>query len=156
HRTTRRGVPISGMPAFDQLTDAQVNSLVEVLDGLWSNRPEPGAPIEVPPPPPTATPARGAQTDAALCAMCHGERGHGDGIAASSIRDAEGHPVRPANLASGRLKAGSEPEQIYLRIAAGIPAGGGAYLMPSFRAALSPEEIWSVVRYVETEFLGRR
>lgn len=155
-RTIRSGLPISGMPAFDQLTDAQINSLVQVLAGLWASRPEPGVRIEVPPPPPSATPARGAQTYAALCAMCHGERGRGDGGAAASIRDAEGHPVRPADLAAGRLKAGSEPEQIYLRIAAGIPAGRGSYLMPSFRSALPPEEIWSLVRYVETEFLGRR
>ena len=154
-RTIARGLPVAGMPGFARLTEAQINSLVQVLGGLWADRPEPGAPIEVSPRPPSATPANGAPIYTAFCGTCHGSQGRGDGVAALAIRDPDGRLVRPSDLAAGRLKAGSEPEQIYLRVAGGIPAGGGAYLMPAFRSALSPEQIWSVVRYVETAFLGR-
>lgn len=144
-RTIRRGLPSSGMPAFPQLTDAQVASLVQVLDALWRDRPEAGPPIDVPPRRPAVAPAVGAGVYAAYCAACHGDQGRGDGLLAGAL------PTRPANLAAGELKAGAEPEQLYLRVAAGIPP-----LMPSFRATLSADSIWAVVGYIEAEFLRRR
>ena len=146
-RTIRRGLPLSGMPAFSQLSDAQVNSLVAVLNDLWKDRPAAGPPVEVTPrPEPTPTTlAVGEGLYKAYCAACHGEMGRGDGPAAASL------PTRPANLANSELKAGIDPEQVYLRVAAGIPP-----LMPSFRTALSPDSIWAVVSHMEVRLLRRR
>ena len=146
-RTIRQGLLLSGMPAFSQLTDAQVSSLVTVLNQLWHDRPAAGAAVEVRPrPDPTpAALAVGESVFRTYCATCHGEMGRGDGPAAASL------PTRPANLANSELKAGIDPEQVYLRVAAGIPP-----LMPSFRTALSPDSIWAVVSHIEVRFLRRR
>lgn len=145
--TIRRGLGTSGMPAFSQLSDAQIVSLVEVLDGLWVKRPAPGTAIVLPPAP-AVTDARlvaGASTFERACSTCHGPQGRGDGPLAASL------PTRPADLASGHVKAGAEPEKLYMRVAAGVPP-----LMPAFRTALSEDEIWAVVQYVETRLIGRR
>ena len=134
------------MPAFDVLSDAQIESLVDVLKDLWKDRPDPGERIVAPPRPPASPPhpASGAEVYRRLCLLCHGERGRGDGPAAAGLS------TRPRNLAAGELKAGSDPEQLFVRVSVGIPP-----LMPEFRKVLTPEEIWAVVHYLESEFLGR-
>lgn len=146
-RTIVRGLPLAGMPAFGQLSEVQVRSLVRILDGFWVDRPEPGPAIDVPAPPPANGELlrQGGALYVSRCAMCHGEQGRGDGPAAQNL------PTPPANLAAAGVKAGTEPEQLYLRVAAGVPP-----LMPSFRTNLAPDEIWAVVRYVETAFLRTR
>jgi nitrate reductase gamma subunit len=143
--TIRHGLPVAGMPAFDQLTTAQIDSLVSVLEGFWVNRPAPGAAIKVPPRPQQsdAMVARGQALFAQNCVACHGAAGRGDGPA--------GVALKAANLAAGALKAGHEPEQIYFRIAAGIPAAS----MPAFRASMSTDDIWSVVTYLEHDILPK-
>ncbi len=142
-RTIRHGLRRAGMPAFAELTDAQVRSLVGVLNHLWVDRPAAGAAIDVPlPPRPTSRVlARGRTVYEQFCAMCHGLQGHGDGPAAANL------PTTP-DLAAGKVKAGSEFEQLYLRVAAGIPP-----LMPAFQTTLSPEDVRAVAWYVETEVL---
>jgi mono/diheme cytochrome c family protein len=133
------------MPAFSQLTDGQVNSLVTVLNELWKNHRAAGPVIAVPPrPEPTAAAlAVGEAVFRTSCATCHGELGRGDGLLAASL------PTRPATLAPGELKAGETAEQIYLRVAAGVPP-----LMPAFRATLSPDSIWAVVSHIEVASCG--
>ena len=69
------------------------------------------------------------------------------------MEDFPGHELLPANLAAGQVKAGVDPVQLYLRIAAGIP-NGDAPLMPSF-SYLSPEEIWALVGFLEAEVLPK-
>ncbi len=146
-RTIKQGLPLSGMPPFDELSDAQVASLVAVLDELWVNRPVPGTTIEPPPAPPATAErlAAGSAIFARACSSCHGPEGRGDGPVAASL------PTRPANLAAGRVKAGAAPERIYVRVAAGTPP-----FMPAFRTTLSQDEIWAVVQYVETQFIQQR
>ena len=51
------------------------------------------------------------------------------------------------------MKVSDDGDQLYLRIAAGIGAGYTGYLMPSFDEALSPEEIWALVGYLQSEIL---
>lgn len=144
-RTIRRGLVSSGMPAFAELTDAQVASLVQVLNALWGDRPEAGPPIEVASRPASVDAVVGPGVYASYCAACHGGQGRADGPLAGAL------PTRPANLAAGELKAGTEPEQLYLRVAAGVPP-----FMPSFHASLSADSIWAVVGHVQAEFLRRR
>lgn len=146
-RIIRDGLPLSGMPAFSQLSEAQVTSLVAVLDALWKDRSPSGPAVEVPPRPAfeSDTAGEGEAIYRTHCLSCHGELGRGDGPVAASL------PTPPANLAAGELKAGTDPVQIYLRVAAGIPP-----LMPSFRTVLSPDSIWAVVNHVEARFVRRR
>ena len=145
-RTIRNGLPPSGMPGFARLTDAQVASLVGVLDKLWRNRPAAGPSVTVPARPvrSPAVVAAGATLYRTYCATCHGETGRGDGPLAPAL------PTRPRDLAAGQLKAGAEPEEIFRRVAAGIPP-----LMPTFRLSLRPDSIWAVVGFVEAQFPRR-
>lgn len=114
------GLPSSGMPAFAALTEAQVDSLVAYLDYVWVDRPDPGPAVAI-----TAVPtynaemrARGAELYASACVACHGATGGGDGPAAGLIEDYPGHPLPPADLAAGHIKAGADSTQLYYRIAA--------------------------------------
>ena len=79
-------------------------------------------------------------------------------------------PVAPLELVlepaprdfSDGFKLGTEPEQLYLRVAAGIPPGMPPTSLEvieelqSVKTPLTREEIWAVVYYVQTEFLDSR
>lgn len=147
------GLPSSGMPGFAALTAAQVDSLVAYLNYVWVNRPDPGPTVDITPVPvfDAAMGDRGRQLYATACAACHGPTGAGDGPAAGLIEDYPGHPLPPANLAAGEIKAGSDPIQLFYRIAAGIP-NGATPLMPAF-SYLTPDEIWSIVAYLRREII---
>ncbi len=147
-RTTREGIVTAGMPAFDELSGEQVTSLVGVLNRLWKDRPAPGETVVVPVAPSTVDVQTGAALYAAMCLACHGEKGRGDGPAAAEIKDWKGRAVPPRELTSGQLKGGRSPEQLYLRIKVGVPG-----LMPAMGACLPPDQIWSIVRYLEASVL---
>lgn len=149
------GLPSAGMPGFDLLTDAQVDSLVSYLDYLWIDRPVAGPLVEITPAPTFTTALReqGGELYAANCASCHGATGAGDGAAAAFIEDFPGHLLPPADLVAGDVKAGADPVQLYYRIAAGIP-NGNAPLMPGF-SYLSPDEIWAIVAFLRHNILPR-
>ncbi len=142
-----RGLPASGMPAFDRLSERQVDSLVAVLERMWTDRPKPGPRLE-----PgsdaefrAASAERGRELYQTYCTSCHGQDGRGDGPAAAGL------PVRPTNLAAGELKAGTSREELYYRIAAGIPGEGGP-LMPA-HSFLQPGQIRSIVAYLRRDVL---
>ena len=147
-RTIRTGLVPAGMPAFDELSAEQVTSLVAVLDRLWKKRPDPGETIEVPAAPATASVEAGKALYMSLCVVCHGETGRGDGPGSAAIKDSKGNPVPPRNLTRGRLKAGRSSEQIYLRIKTGAPP-----VMPPMGVGLPPDQVWSIVRYLEASIL---
>lgn len=141
------GLPVSGMPSFGHLTEAQVDSLVGVIDYFWVGRPTAGPTVDLGNPPllDAGKAQAGKETFAAMCSACHGATGHGDGPAAASL------PTRPADLAAGRVKAGTSPTQLYYRIAAGIPGDQGQE-MPAF-GSLGQEKIWSLVAYLRDDLL---
>lgn len=154
------GFPASGMPAFDHLSVGQVDSLVSILDELWKDRPASGETIIVPPRPTITadTIAAGAGLYEVMCMTCHGEKGDGQGPSFVGL------PTAPRDFTQGELKAGTDPVQMYLRTAAGIPklmVGFGLGLdpnkhpdLPEPLTRLSPEQIWSIIDYVESEFMG--
>lgn len=152
------GLAGSGMPAFDRLSANQLESLVEVLEALWKDRPEPGERIAVPPRPAvtTETVAQGRELYASHCAVCHGDTGAGDGVLQSLRTDAAGHVVPPRDLRTEPLKGGPDLRQLYYRIAAGMPRAKDGdliqWLMPSY-PYLSPEKTWAIIDYLEQEVL---
>lgn len=145
-RTIRAGVPVSGMPAFEALGEEQIASLVAILTQLAENRVEPAPPIDVPPAPPMSEPivAAGATLYGTNCAPCHGASGRGDGPAAAL------YAVPPRDFTAGLFGGGDRPEDLYLRVAAGVPP-----TMPAFGHGLEPDQIWAIVRYMERTYLGR-
>jgi respiratory nitrate reductase gamma subunit len=154
-RVLLNGLHGSGMPAFDALNERQIASLVSVLNVLWKGRPAAGNGIAVPPRPEMsdALVAAGKEVYEGACTSCHGPKGRGDGPIADSIKDSYGHPIRPRNFTAGTLKGGPSATQVYYRIAAGIPAGDGNWLMPPQNGNLSPDKIWAVIAYLESEVL---
>jgi nitrate reductase gamma subunit len=156
YRTMVEGLPNAGMPAFDELSDDQLKSLVGVLNDMWRERPASGQAIKVKARPAVtgSTLKLGKEVYTDYCVSCHGETGRGDGEFAEGIVDGNGEAVPVANLARGRLKAGRSTEQVYLRIVTGIPDGENGYLMPP-SDSLTDEETWALVHYLETDILPR-
>ena len=110
---------------------------------------QPQAPVAVPPPPPP-TPgviASGRRIyQKAQCAECHGEGGRGDGPSAPTMKDDRGLPIAVPDFTRWPLKRGSKPEALYLTIATGLSGTP----MPSYADALDAEEIWVLVRYLDS------
>jgi len=146
----RRGMPGTAMPSWAALSDRQLADLLATLKAFspaWGKK-GPGTPIVVPPEPPGTAESvqRGhAVYDKMGCATCHGPSGHGDGPAASTLRDDQGNPIRPADFTvPGGLKCGDSPERVYTTFMTGL----NGTPMPSFDGQLGPAEAWDLVHFV--------
>lgn len=84
--------------------------------------------------------------EGANCSACHGPRGAGDGPTADNYLDDWGWPIRPRNLQTGVFRAGQESVDLYRTIASGIKGTP----MPSFAGAMTPEQIWDMVHFVQS------
>lgn len=111
------------------------------------------APITVPPEPAVsmASLKHGHDLFTANCAFCHGDQGHGDGIAASGLTDTWGNPITPANYTlpagtAGGVKLGHDSAHLFKTVHNGI----GGTPMPTFGDVLKPDEIWDVVHYIQS------
>lgn len=109
----------------------------------------PAPAIEVPadlPPPTSDSITRGQQTFAKNCATCHGPKGAGDGPQVKDMKNDNGRPTKPRDLARGIFKGGGEPGRLYVRIAVGMPGTP----MPASSGALKPDEIVDLVNFVRS------
>ncbi len=155
-RSISRGMPGSAMPAWSHLPERTRWGLVHYIKSfakfpleLGPDRQpgtgvsKPTGRIEVPPEPPYDAQAkeRAHRLFTTLCAGCHGATGKGDGQ--EKQVDAEGFPVRPRDLTAGVFKGSPEPEQVYYRIAGGLPGSP----MPSHTEPYG-DDIWHLVHYV--------
>ena len=99
------------------------------------------APLETEPAP-EATPERIAAGYALYtnggCASCHGENGHGDGLAAQAL------PVKPRDFTRGRFHRGSSAADIHETLMTGLDGTP----MASFAKVMSPEDLWNVSLFV--------
>ena len=78
--------------------------------------------------------ARGGAIYNTHCALCHGEKGKGDGVAGSTLNP------RPADLTTSAAHRSDGD------LAWKIAHGRG--LMPGFKNVLTEEQIWDVVNFV--------
>ena len=76
------------------------------------------------------------------CLACHGEKGKGDGPAASSL-ERDGKTILPGNLSNSMMWQHTDGELFW-------KLGEGKSPMPSFAEALSEEQRWQVVNYIRT------
>lgn len=60
--------------------------------------------------------------------------------------DSLGFPIKPRDLTAGIFKGSSEDRDLYYRIMAGLPGSP----MPSYAGAYDEEEVWALVRYVQS------
>ncbi len=162
-RTVSRGLPGTGMQAFD--SDLIKNGLSEDdrwaviayiktfavefddpdLDPVTSGKvialPANRAPFN------EETIARGkAVFEKAKCWSCHGKLGRGDGN--KEFREDDwGFPIRIRNVTHPwKIKAGSDVEDIYMRFTTGISGTP----MPSFVKSLTEEERWDLANYIKS------
>ncbi len=142
-RTIREGVHGTSMPAWRDLPDAEVQSIVAYVKTLAKRfsreKPAPslslpGAPADIDSP---ARVARGKQVYADLkCGLCHGEGGKGDGSSAGKLVDSEGNPIKPFDFTRKEPKGGSRPEDLYRTFMTGL-AGTP---MPDFAETTSDDQ----------------
>ena len=83
--------------------------------------------------------AKGKAAFATNCAMCHGDKGAGDGVAAGALNP------KPRDFTKGQFKLGSKPEEIFNTITKGI-AGTP---MPPF-PQVSEEDRWGLAYFVKS------
>lgn len=150
-RTLERGLNHTSMPHWKGLTPRelrQITAYLKTLSPRFAQEPL-GKPIAVPPRP-DFTPAlveKGKEVWAkAGCTSCHGPGAKGNGAAAPVLRDAWGQPVLPRDLTAGVIKTGSEPEDLYVAVMAGLTGTP----MPSFAGTITPDEAWALVGYVRS------
>ncbi|GIX49722.1 MAG: hypothetical protein KatS3mg131_3933 [Candidatus Tectimicrobiota bacterium] len=150
-RVLQRGVRGTAMVPQTHLSEAEQRAVIAYLKTFsprWREE-KPAPPIPIPPPPPL-TPARLAQGKAlyaqAGCDQCHGPEGRGDGPQAETLEDDWGWPIRPANLQRRPFKGGSRPADLYRTLATGLDGTP----MPALAEALSPEELWALVYYLDS------
>ena len=79
----------------------------------------------------------GARVFDERCAVCHGDRGHGDGTLADVL------PIKPRDYHSDAFLWGTRPSQIVVSV-----ANGRSGIMPPFREALTESEMWAVAYLV--------
>lgn len=152
-RTIKTGIPGTAMPGFaGSLSDVETRALVDVLRN-FSPRFDvdgEGVPVSLPPRPPHDVEM--IRSGRALymklqCAVCHGPDGRGDGPSAGSLTDANGHPVRPRNLAlPGMLKGGSRIEDIYRTLRTGMDGSP----MTAIDSSLTELELWQLASFIRS------
>lgn len=89
--------------------------------------------------------AKGKESYNQICAMCHGETGKGDGVAAASL------DPKPRDLSSGEYVSTLTDEHIFNVIKEGGESVGKSNLMPAWGAVLSDDKIWDVVAYLRAD-----
>lgn len=154
--TLTHGLWGTSMPSMQELPDRQRGAVVQYIKTFsdrWKLEPT-GQQISIPTEPPMTIVSieKGKSTFQANCALCHGEGGKADGPLAGTgmLMDDWGEPVRPANLtlpagASGGVKLGHDSVHLFQTIVSGV----GGTPMPPFDS-LPPEEVWSMVHYVQS------
>ena len=152
-RSIRHGFkPQVGMPPFLFLSDREVWSVIAYIktrSQRWKEEQVPPA-VELPAPPPKT--AEMVQAGAEVfkntgCAACHGETGNADGPSAAGLQYDNELPVVPANFHKPQdFKCGSRPSDIYRTISTGMDGAP----MPTFIEALTPEQRWQIVYFVQS------
>jgi cytochrome c oxidase cbb3-type subunit 2 len=138
------------MPGFGYMPEAQRLELLEFVKSLNPAFWERGqiVTVEIPPAPPMTQEriARGRQLyQDAECWQCHGQSGRGDGPSAPTLKTTAELPIRPADLTRPqRFKNGLAPQDLYRTLMTGLMGTP----MPSYAAALEPEQAWDLVYYV--------
>lgn len=150
-RTLTDGIRWTGMLGRPDLSESDRRALVAYLK-TFSPRfaaEKPFPPITVPAPPVRSSEllAQGEKLyREADCVSCHGGKGRGDGPSARGMKDDWGRPTQPSDLTWRPLKRGLALNSLYLTIAAGLSGTP----MPSYADALSGNQIWSLVYYLES------
>jgi len=149
-RTVTYGLPGTDMPAWGTVLSAEdrrsVVAFVKTLAPRFMME-APGETVVFPPPRPDGPEAlaRGrAAYVKAQCGSCHGDGGRGDGPSMATLKDDAGRPLPAADLTRREWKGGTQLGDAERAILTGLDGAA----MPAYDAALTPEEITDLARYV--------
>lgn len=147
--TVTEGIPISFMPSHRELQLEERVAVVEYVkefSGRWYEE-DLCDPIEMDEPDWVGSPRsieRGQEVYREMkCGECHGYEGKGDGPKSNEIFDDWGKKIVPFNFATGELKRGSSPQNVYITFTTGLDGTG----MPSYEDSLNEEDRWHLVSY---------
>jgi len=147
----RRGMPYTGMPAWPQFTDADLQNLAYYIKGFNEDFEDEDAnidPIAIPKAPPFSQDSaiKGRTVyDANQCVDCHGNSGRGDGESGPTLTDDADNPIRPADLTrKWTFRGGSERSDIYRTFTTGLDGTP----MPSYADSIDEEDRWALVDYI--------
>jgi cytochrome c oxidase cbb3-type subunit 1 len=173
--TITHGLWGTAMPTWQEITERErfaVLQYIKTFSDRWQKEPV-SQPIPIPPEPPVTEASIGNGEKLfhgkAICYLCHGVEGKGDGVLAKGLKDVWGHPERPANFTlpagvHGGVKLGHDGEHIFKTIMTGV----GGTPMPEFESQLAhvdsskqnacalpkdqltPMRIWDIVHYVQS------
>ncbi|HZL98986.1 MAG TPA: c-type cytochrome [Planctomycetota bacterium] len=120
----------------ERLAALRAEVLADAYESVW--------PVAMPPRPPddAASRARGAELYVQQCVACHGSTGLGDGRSSFHLRDSRDAVIRPRDFTTGIFRAGSRPEDLFLRLRTGL----NGTPMPAI--AGSDEELWHLTHYI--------
>ncbi len=143
--TIREGRPGRVMPAFQSLSDAQVNAIIHHIRG-WAPAPRESV-TEI-----TAKPAyghaeRGKALFAEYCAHCHGangEGGHGTGVTFSRPRDL---PIMPPALNNPGFLAAASDQMIKRTLMEGR---AGTPMISFLKVGLKEQDIDDIVSFIRS------
>lgn len=150
--TISRGLFDSAMPPWRPLTRQQRADLIAYIKTFSSRFQEekPGTPLQIPPEPPSSPDSvkRGTELFQNMnCWSCHGKEGRGNGPSARTLTDSKGYPIVPFDLTSGmRFKCGDSSQGLFRDLMTGLDGTP----MPSFSDALTPEQAWDLVHFIES------
>lgn len=157
--TITHGLWGTPMPPWHDIPAEQRMAVIQFIKTFsmrWLTE-EVQAPLAVPPEPDVSAQSigHGREVYASNCSFCHGDTGHGDGVAAAGLVDTWGHPVKPADYtlpagAPGGVKLGHDGRHLFLTVMNGV----GGTPMPGFAGNLSPQDAWDVVHFIQSLRVG--
>ncbi len=152
-RIILEGMPYTSMPAWKQLSDAQINELVAAVKSFspdFADKEKTPKPIAIPEAPAFSEESakKGKEVYVRIgCPACHGELGRGNGPSALTLTDDWSHPIRPADLTKRwTFRGGPTRQDIYRTFTTGM----NGTPMPSFAESLSDQERWQLVDFISS------
>lgn len=150
-RSIRLGLPGTAMPAFPNLTDAELGAVVAHIKAFSPAFEDPEAraePVPIPSPPPYSEElvAKGKEIFQANCITCHGQLGRGDGGTAPLQRDQwYGDYIRVADLSMPwTFRAGPTREDIYRVLVTGLDGTP----MATYLGAIEDPDLWAIATWI--------
>ena len=149
----KRGMPYTSMPAWPDFSADELGNLAYYVASFSPDFSNP----ELAPKPIELKSGKGSSKEsieegrkayeANGCLGCHGASGRGNGSSAPTLKDDFGNPLKPADLTQRwTFRGGGTREDIFRTLSTGL----NGTPMPSYVEAVSDEQRWAIVDYLDS------